>query len=360
MADGAGMASSNRFATLAIILVAALLGYLAYRILLPFISPIVWGIVLSTVFYPVYVVILRAVKVKAVASILCLVVILVVLLGPFAYFSYIVTQEIMGLSEYLRAAPEDPVNSLLDHPVVSRVIAKGLKIFHMTEAEFTKAMADGLQELGKQSVGVIRIGLGNVVSTLANFVFMMLSIFFFLVDGPQLIERISSFMPFSRRERERLFAQTRDIVISTIYGGVTIAVLQGATGGIAFYFLGLSSPAMWGLAMCISSFIPLVGTLIIWGPAVAYLIFQGFYLKALILLIIGGAGISSIDSFLRPLLIKDRIKLPTLAIFFSILGGIKVFGFVGFIMGPLVFALFISVLEILRLAGETAREKLPR
>jgi predicted PurR-regulated permease PerM len=182
----------------------------------------------------------------------------------------------------------------------------------------------------------------------------MLSIFFFFVEGPELLDRFSTFMPFSKRQRERLINQTRDIVMSTIYGGITIAVIQGMMGGIAFSLLGISSPVMWGLAMCISSFIPLVGTLVVWGPAVGYLAFQGFFWKAFILLIVGVAGISSVDSFLRPLLIRGRIKLPTLAIFFSILGGIKLFGFVGFIMGPLVLALFISVLEILRYTDKDA------
>lgn len=351
------MISPVRFATLAIFVVAAILAYLTYQMIQPFLTAIIWAIVLSTVFYPIYLVIRKVVKVKPVASMLCIVFILLVLLGPIAYLSYVLTQEIFNLSDYLRNAPSDPVTSLLQHPLISKGIDKMLKVFHMTEGEFTKAVADNLQELGKQSVGIIKSGLGNVVSSIANFVFMLLSIFFFLVDGPELLEKISTFLPFSKRQRERLLTQTRDIVVSTIYGGVTIAVIQGLMGGLAFFFLGISAPVMWGVAMCISSFIPLVGTFVIWGPAVAYLAIQGFYWKAVILFIIGAAGISSVDSFLRPLLIKGRLKLPTLAIFFSILGGIKVFGFVGFILGPLVFALFVSVLEILRYTDEEAAKQ---
>ena len=349
------MTSTNRFSYLAILIVAAGLGYLTYEILRPFISAIVWAIVLSIVFYPLYIVIERAIKVKPLASLACLFVIFLVLLGPFAYLSYILTQELMSLADYLQTAPQDPVESMLKHPLVNKLLYKTLTVFHMTEQEFTNAVASSISEVGKQSLGVIRSGLGNVVTTFANFIFMMLSIFFFLADGPELIEKMSTFMPFSKRQRERLMHQTRDIVVSTIYGGVTIALIQGSMGGIAFSLLGISSPVMWGVAMCISSFIPLVGTFVVWGPAVGYLIFQGFVWKAVILVIIGVAGISSVDSFLRPLIIKGRIKLPTLAIFFSILGGIKVFGFVGFIMGPLVLALFISILEILRYTAEEVR-----
>ncbi len=345
---------ANKFSTFALLLVAALLGYLTYQILMPFVSAIVWAIVLSIIFYPLYVQFLKYVKLRSVASLLCLLVILVVLLGPFAYLSYVLTQEIMSLSAYLRDAPTDPVSSILQHPVVSKVVYRVLTVFHMTEQEFARTVAENISELGKQSVGIIRSGLGNVVATVANFIFMMLSIFFFLADGPELLEKFSTFGPFSKRQRERLSRQTRDIVVSTIYGGVTIAVIQGLMGGIAFSILAISSPVMWGVAMAISSFIPLVGTFVVWGPAVVYLAMQGFFWKAVALFIIGVAGISSVDSFLRPLIIRGRLKLPTLAIFFSILGGIKVFGFVGFIMGPLVLALFISVLEILRYVAEEA------
>lgn len=344
----------NRFSTITLLLVAAGLGYLTFEILRPFIPAIIWAVVLSIVFYPVYVLIARHVKVKSVASLLCLLVILVVLLGPVAYLSYILTQELIGLSEHFGNLPSDPLHSFLQHPAVSRIVYKVLSIFHMTEKDLAQTITESISQAGKQSVGLIRSGLGNAVSTLADFFLMILSIFFFLADGPELLEQFSTLLPFSTRQRERLVKQTRDIVISTIYGGVTIAVIQGLMGGIAFSLLGISSPVVWGMTMSISSFIPIVGTLIVWGPAVGYLVVQGLYWKAVILFVVGAAGISSVDTFLRPLLIRGKIKLPTLAIFFSILGGIKVFGFVGFIMGPLVLALFISVLQILRYTDQEA------
>ena len=344
----------NRFSTITLLLVAAGLGYLTFEILRPFIPAIIWAVVLSIVFYPLYVIIAKYVKVKSVASVLCLVVILVVLLGPVAYLSYILTQELIGLSEHFRNLPSDPLHSLLQHPAVSNIVYKVLRAFHMTEKDLAQTITESVSQAGKQSVGLIRSGLGNAVSTLADFFLMILSIFFFLADGPALLEQFSTLLPFSTRQRERLVKQTRDIVISTIYGGVTIAVIQGVMGGIAFSLLGISSPVVWGLTMCVSSFIPIVGTLIVWGPAVGYLVAQGLYWKAVVLFVVGAGGISSVDTFLRPLLIRGKIKLPTLAIFFSILGGIKVFGFVGFIMGPLVLALFISVLQILRYSDQEA------
>ena len=187
---------------------------------------------------------------------------------------------------------------------------------------------------------------------------MILSTFFFLGDGPEFIEKISNFMPFSKKQKDRLLQQTKDIIVSTMYGGVTVAAAQGIIGGILFAALGIPSPVLWGFTMFIASFIPMVGTFIIWGPAAGYLFFQGFYLKGTIMVLVGVFAISSVDNIIRPLIMKGKTKMPVIAIFFSILGGIKLFGFIGLIVGPLVFALFVSVFEIFSYSEEeTAKGK---
>jgi predicted PurR-regulated permease PerM len=185
---------------------------------------------------------------------------------------------------------------------------------------------------------------------------MILSIFFFLEGGSEFVEGLGKYIPFSKRQRERLIKQTRDIIVSTIYGGVTVAIAQAIMGGIAFSLLGVPSPVLWGFAMFIASFVPLLGTFAIWGPVAVYLFFKGMILNSIILAIVGVVAISSVDNIIRPLIIRGKMQMPTLAIFFSILGGIKVFGFIGFIMGPLVLALFISVIQMLQFVEEE-REK---
>jgi predicted PurR-regulated permease PerM len=105
---------------------------------------------------------------------------------------------------------------------------------------------------------------------------------------------------------------------------------------------------LWGCAMTVMSFVPLIGTFAIWGPAAGYLIIQGSFWKGVIMILYGVLVISMVDNVLRPIIISGRTKMPTLAVLFSVLGGIKLFGFIGFIMGPLVLALFISVFEIFR------------
>jgi predicted PurR-regulated permease PerM len=341
------MDTENRFYNLVLIFIVVVLGYLSYNILSPFLSPIMWAVVLSLVFYPLYAFILKYVKYKSLASILTLLAIFLILIGPFSYFAYLLTQETVNLVNRIQNGG-DLLQGFLTHPVVSAVIRKLLVVLRMTEAEFYKAVSDGIVGIAKESTGLIKTGFGNIVAGGVNFVFMLLSIFFFLEDGPAFIQKAESFMPFSRRQRDRLLKQTKDIVVSTIYGGVVVAMTQGVIGGIAFAFLGIHSPVVWGLAMFVASFVPVVGTFVVWGPMVIYLFFEGLYMKGVILILVGVVAISSVDNILRPLIIKGKMKMPTVAIFFSILGGIKLFGFIGFILGPLVLALFVSVFDIFR------------
>jgi predicted PurR-regulated permease PerM len=177
---------------------------------------------------------------------------------------------------------------------------------------------------------------------------MAFTIFFFFKDGPGFLQKIRDYLPFSEQQRDRLTSQVKDMIVSTIYGGVVVAIVQGILGGTAFAILGIRSPIFWGCAMALMSFVPMLGTAIIWLPASAILLFQGAYVKGIGLVLIGVFVISMVDNILKPLIIGGRTKMPTVVIFFTVLGGIKLFGLLGLVMGPLVFALFLSVVEMVR------------
>jgi predicted PurR-regulated permease PerM len=351
---GVDMARENRFYSIVLIVILIVLGYFSYQIISPFLNPIMWAIVLSLVFYPVYAFILKYVKYKFISSILTLLIIILILIGPFSYFAYVLSQELISLVSHFQGQDGNAgvVRTLLSHPLVSSTVQKILYALHMTEQELYSTISASLMNFAKQSTGLIKSGFGNVLTVGMHFVLMLLSIFFFLEDGPAFIEKLENFMPFSRRQRTRLLKQTKDIVVSTIYGGVVVGMAQGLIGGAAFAALGIHSPVFWGLAMFVASFVPVVGTFVIWGPGVIYLLFQTQYLKAIILLVVGIVIIAGIDNVLRPLMVRGKIKMPTIAIFFAILGGIQAFGLIGLILGPLVVALFLSVFEIFRYSEE--------
>jgi predicted PurR-regulated permease PerM len=349
--------ANSRLYTIALYFLVAVLGYLSYQIFKPFLSPLAWAIVLSIVFYPVFTFVLKYVKWKPLASLITLLTILIILLGPFSYLSYLLSQEIRTLLDDAASGKFDPVGGFLHHPFVNKMINKILGMFHLSQAEFEKRIIENISLFGKSLLGGVTGGIGNVASAITDFIFMILSIFFFLEGGSEFVEGLKKYIPFSKSERERLIQQTRDIIVTTIYGGVTIAVVQAIIGGIAFSLLGVPSPVIWGFAMFIASFIPLLGTFVVWGPMAIYLFFKGMIAHSIILVAVGVVAISSIDNILRPLIIRGKIQMPTLAIFFSILGGIKVFGFIGFIMGPLVLALFISVIQMLQFIKDETQER---
>jgi len=340
--------ATSRLYSIALYFLVAVLGYLSYQVFKPFLTSLAWAIVLSIVFYPVFTFVLRFVRWKPLASLITLLTILIILLGPFSYLSYLLSQEIRSIVDAAASGSFDPVGGLIHHPFVNKLINKMLGLLHLSQAEFEKTIIENITLLGKNFMGGIKGGIGNVASAITDFILMILSIFFFLEGGSEFVDGLGKYIPFSKKQRERLLKQTREIIVSTIYGGVTVAIAQAIIGGITFSLLGVPSPALWGFAMFVASFIPLLGTFVVWGPLAVYLFFKGLVLNSIILVVVGIVAISSIDNILRPLIIRGKIQLPTLAIFFSILGGIKLFGFIGFIMGPLVLALFISVIQMLQ------------
>lgn len=338
----------NRFYFIALTVLALALGYLSYQILKPFLSPIAWAVILAIVFYPVYIFILRFTRVKAIASLLTIIIITVIIIGPFSYLSFLLVNELTNISEYLKEGKFEALTDLLNSPRIKGVVNGIVSFMNMTEEEMKSTLSGNISRLGKEIVVRIAGGVGDIVTGAVNFVFMVFSIFFLLKDGPEFLRKTHDYMPFPEEQKERLEVQIRDIIVSTVYGGVLVAIVQGIIGGVTYYILGVPSPVFWGLSTAVASFIPLVGAAAVWVPAAGYLFIKGFALKGVILAIVGIFGISLIDNILKPIIIGGRTKMPILIIFFSVLGGIKLFGLIGLIAGPLVMAIFVSVVEIFR------------
>ena len=341
---------ANRFYFIVMLAITAGLGYLTFQILRPFITSIMWGIVLSIVFYPVYNYVGRYQKWKSLNAFIVLVIITAIIIGPFSYFSYLLISELKVITRHLDTGKMALLQDVMSYPAVHYSLDWLSTIFHLpySEADIEKTLTDNALLMGKDLIGKIPSGLGSVVIVFINFIFMTFAIFFMLKDGAAFLRKSRDYMPFSEQQKERLDSQIRDIVISTIYGGVLVAVLEGIIGGIVYYALGLKSPVLWGAATAIASFIPLVGSFAVWGGIALYLFVQVSVMKGVILVLIGIFGISVIDYLLRPVLIGSRIRMPVIITFFSVLGGIKFFGLLGLVMGPLVVALFVSVMDIFR------------
>jgi predicted PurR-regulated permease PerM len=340
--------AANRFSAATSIFLTLLLGYLTYQILQPFLHSIAWAMVFAIVFYPVYAFLLRHLRFKSLASLVTLLILVIIILGPVTYLSFILVDEIGNVVDSFN---KDTLQSLRDLFINSKPAALIQKLRAHLGIEGignSATIMESIRNLGKNIASSLTAGITNVAVVLLNFIFMLFALFFFLKDGAGFLSRLREYLPFSEEDKNRLISRVKDMVISTVYGGVLIAVMQGILGGIAFAFLGIEAPVLWGCAMTVMSFLPLIGTFAVWGPASAYLFIQGNYGKGIILILYGVLVISMVDNILRPIIISGRTKMPTLAVFFSVLGGIKLFGLIGFIMGPLVLALFVSIFEIFR------------
>ncbi len=176
------------------------------------------------------------------------------------------------------------------------------------------------------------------------------TLFFFLRDGESIVERLRWLLPVDPSQTDRLLSQAREVIFATVFGNVSVAATQGLLGGLAFLAVGLPSAALWGTVMGVLSLLPLIGATLIWFPAGVWLIANGEVAGGVGLLAFGALVISSVDNFLRALLVGGRTELHPLVVFFSVLGGVALLGAAGVILGPVLFAVAVSLLEMARTA----------
>ena len=172
--------------------------------------------------------------------------------------------------------------------------------------------------------------------------------YYLFKDGDKMVEQVRESIPLPKDRARQMLEEVTGVVRATIYGGLLVAAIQGALGGLIFWILGVPSPVFWGTVMGFLSLIPVLGAFIVFIPAAGILALSGFYIKAIILLAFGFGVVSQIDNFLKPMFISGRTQLHPLLLFFSILGGLQVFGFLGIVLGPVVAALFVGVFDLYR------------
>jgi len=335
--------------TVIYIAIFAGLFYLFYKVLSPFLVPIAWSAVMSITFYPVYKIMLKLTKQQWAASLITLLIILTIIICPFIYILNALRDEITIAYNTIEKEGIGIITKVQENPVFKTVVDKIGSYIGKEAVDLNGLAIKSLKTIGSHIAGHVSQLFTNVVAFVASFVIMCLTIYYFLKDGDKLAGYLKGLLPFSDEQKENLEVKIKEMVAAAIYGGVAVGIVQGVLGGAAFLVLGLSSPVLWGTAMAIFSLVPLFGTFIIWGPASIILILSGSYVKGIGLFLFGFLVIGMIDNVLKPLIIGGRTKLHTLLIFFSVLGGIEIFGFIGFILGPIIAVLYLSLLEIYKI-----------
>jgi predicted PurR-regulated permease PerM len=231
-------------------------------------------------------------------------------------------------------------------------ILEGYNI-HLDSASFNKVLSDTGKEVGLYLYQQASAIASNILKFIINFLIMIVIIFFLLIDGNKLIDFIVDLSPLPAEHDQKLIAKFQEMAGAILVGNGLAGLIQGIIGGMTFAFFGLSSPFLWGLIMAILAFLPIVGISVVFFPAVIYLFLKGRIAAGISFLVIYILITVVIEYLLKPRLVGQKVKMHTLLVILSILGGLKVFGILGIIYGPLIVTAFLTLTEIYRTSYET-------
>jgi len=360
------VAAPDRFSTRVFALaIVALLGFLLFRIFEPFLGPIYWAFLLAFMLFPVNRRLRRAMGGrKALAATILTIAVTLGIAVPVAVGSAAFARQAVELGhsmtqtarEYEIAGPQD----LLKLPLIGRAIAwiqarfpfAGQQIQAWTVQGSQKVVQFLLARSGELVFGALGI-LGSLTLTL-------FILFFFFRDGDVMAARARNLIPLDERRRDRLDHHLQAVTRAVVFGTVVTAVVQGMLLGLGFWVTGVPSPVVFGALAAVASFVPFVGTGLVWVPAVLYLWVQAPAWKPISLLVWSALVVGSADNFLRPLLVSGKSQVGTLTVFFGVLGGLAAFGFIGLFVGPVILALVLSLLEFVEEDRAAATPASPR
>ena len=317
---------------------------LAFVFLLkPFFGPIFWAVAIALIFHPVQQLLVRRLGERPnlnalITLIFCLIIVVIpvlILVTSLVAEGVSLYQQIQNgdirPGEYI-----DQVNQ--SFPAIQAFLAQFDISFAELRDRAVSVFVGGSQFLAKQALGIGQ----NKFQFFLGLALMVYLAFFLLRDGSKLIELLIRALPLGDERERLLFAKFAEVTRATVKGNLLIAIIQGALGGLIFWILGITGALLWGVVMAVVSLIPAVGAALVWVPTAIYLAAVGEVASALILTTFGVVVIGLADNLLRPLLVGRDTKLPDYIVLLSTLGGIVMFGVNGFVMGPLVAALFIA------------------
>jgi predicted PurR-regulated permease PerM len=339
--------SNGRWLALTLALGAAL--YLCWTMVQPFLSVILWAAVLAVVFSPVHRRLLARFGRPSMTAALSTVLVVVTILVPITAITVAVLGEFGSMVDSVRAGNlqqsiEQTINqSPLFHRLVEWV-SPYLAVHEFSAADVTARLQGFAGAIANSTIGIV----GGVVATVAQMLLVIFTLFYLFRDGDAIVRTAYDVLPLERRQTHDVIDRTTEVIAATVYGVMVIAAIQGMLGGFIFWALGLPSPLLWAVVMFFLSMIPMAGAFLVWAPAAVFLAISGQWQKALFLTAWGVLVVGSIDNFLSPRLVGKRTRLHELLVFFSVLGGIQVFGVLGIVLGPVVVALTLALLDVVR------------
>jgi len=318
-------------------------------ILWPFESAILWGTVLAILFMPLE---RRLVPLlgrsRTAASLATLVIVVVMVIVPLVLLAGALAAEASSVVARVRSGELDPGGALRRFVDALPPWAVGLlDRFGLGDVDAMRARLSGSIAGASKFLAAQAISLGqNTLDFLVGLGVMLYLLFFLLRDGEALFARVRAALPLRPDRQRALFEKFAVVVRATVKGNIVIAIVQGALGGTIFWLLGIHAALLWAVLMAFLSLLPAVGAFLVWLPVALYLLAAGPVWKGLVLIAWGVLVIGLVDNLLRPLLVGKDTKMPDYVVLVSTLGGIAVFGLNGFVIGPLIAAMFIAAWDL--------------
>jgi len=319
-------------------------------VILPFYGAVLWGSALALLFEPLYVRFLRRMKGRRnLAALATLAIILLVVILPLTLVAISLVKELTTLYQLVKTGQVNfgsyfaQIVAAMPTWASSALERLGLDDLSLLQAKVTSAITTRGEALAGRAVN---IG-GNVLDLVVEFAVAMYLLFFLLRDGVELTRDIRAAIPLAPAAKERVLERFTTVIRATVKGNVLVAAAQGTLGGLAFWFLGVHAPMLWAVVMGFLSLLPAVGAALIWVPVALYLLAVGQVWQGIGLIAFGVFVIGLIDNVLRPVLVGKDTQLPDYVVLISTVGGIALIGINGFVVGPLIAAMFVAAWQLL-------------
>ncbi len=335
-----------RFGRYFLLGVVILIGVVFLKMISMFLIPIILAAVFSGLFYGFYEKLSRRLRGrKGISAGLCCLLLLLLLLIPLYFLGSLVAQEALDfydsaevqVKEIIAQGDQGLLGRLGEIPLLQRL--------GLNRIDWQASLQDVLKGAASLIANVINTATKSTFSVIANLFFTLFAMFYFFKDGDRLITYVKKFSPLPNQYEDQLIHRFLAVSRGTIKGTMLIGLIKGVIGGLTFWIFGIRSPILWGVIMAILSLIPMVGAWLVMYPAAFVLMLTGQVWQGVVLFLIAAVLVGNIDNVLQPILVGRETGMHDLLIFFSSLGGIAMFGVMGFLIGPIIAAFFLTVLD---------------
>jgi len=349
------MAKSSRLEDRSFLLLLVLVSLAFFWVLWPYYGAVFWGSVLAILFNALFLRLLKKMPQKrTLAALLTLSIILVLVILPVGLISALLTQEAASVYQRVQSGELSfgryfqQIYNALPSWVTGILDRSGLDNLGLIQERVTSSLTQGSQFIATQALSIGQ----NAFDFFVSFFIMLYLLFFFLRDGSALSRRIKEAIPLEAEIKRNIFSKFTTVIRATVKGNIVVAILQGALGGLMFWFLGIHAPVLWGTLMAFLSLLPAVGAALVWIPVAIYFLATGAIWQGVLLIVYGVLVIGLVDNILRPVLVGKDTKMPDYVVLVSTIGGMSLFGLNGFVIGPVIAAMFMAAWDIFLKARE--------